>query len=85
MCMRLAPAAVLMRRRGLAQIGLAKRIVYSGDLPSQPPPVNSDDPTSAAYRAQVDQVLELSANLTQVTKLQVRAWCSPARVQHHSM
>ena len=55
----------------LAQIGLAKRIVYSGTIPKQPAPAASLDPTSAAYRAQADQVLAYSANLTQVYKLQV--------------
>ena len=55
-----------------AQIGLAKRIVYSGTLPRPPQPAASLDPTSAAYRAQADLVLAYSANLTDVDKLQVR-------------
>ena len=55
-----------------AQIGLAKRIVYSGTLPRPPQPAASLDPTSAAYRAQADLVLAYSANLTDVYKLQVQ-------------
>ena len=56
------------------QIGHATRITYKGNLTAAfpvPPPSASLDPTSAAYKAQVDQVLALSAGLTEVQKLQV--------------
>ena len=72
-----------MRRPATAQIGNAQRLFYKGDVLSVydlPPPLSSIDPTSAAYRAQVDEVLALSANLTEVQKLQARAH-SPISLQ----
>ena len=47
-----------------AQIGLAERFFYKGDALSAynlPPPVSSQDPTSAAYKAQVCARLPLLA------------------------
>ena len=58
-----------------AQIGRAKHLTFKGALPHPPPPVASLVPGSAAYKAQIDQVLDVQAKLTDVQKIQVhRAW-----------
>lgn len=54
-----------------AQIGRAKHLTFKGALPHPPPPVASLVPGSAAYKAQVDQVLDVQAKLTDVQKVQV--------------
>ena len=54
-----------------AQIGRAKHLTFTGALPHPPPPVASLVPGSAAYKAQIDQVLDVQAMLTDVQKIQV--------------
>lgn len=59
----------------MAQAGLAKRLTYKGNLTEVydlPPPIASMDPASAAYKAQADEVLSVSANLTDSNKMQAR-------------
>ena len=56
----------------LLQIGRAKHLAIQGELPPPPPPSASLVPGSAAYRAQVDQIISVQANLTDVQKIQAR-------------
>lgn len=68
-----------------AQIGHAKRLTYKGDLSavySVPPPADSLDPKSAAYKAQTDLVVALSANLTEVQKLQACSLSASGSFKH---
>ena len=59
-------------RHPLTEIGRAKHLSFAGTLPHPPPPSASLAPGSAAYKAQVDQVLGIQANLTDVQKIQAR-------------
>ena len=65
-----------VRARHAAQIGRAKHLAIQGELPPLKPPSASLAPGSAAYRAQVDQIISVQANLTDVQKIQVSPACA---------
>ena len=70
-CAAFGNVATLLTRGGRAQIGRAKHLSFSGTLPHPPPPAASLAPGSATYKAQVDDVLDVQAKLTDVQKMQV--------------
>ncbi|KAK9821118.1 hypothetical protein WJX81_000016 [Elliptochloris bilobata] len=51
-------------------IGRAKHLAFSGELPHPPPLSATLAHGSAAYKAQIDQLLSVLANLTDVQKIQ---------------